>query len=101
MPLNFKPPHPPRHPGINSIIPLGRWIERFFGRHGVFLDLESEGEDRGESVCELQDADCAHKAGNVGELRDGGADHPCESPVSWDESDPEEFSGFGGEGWGV
>lgn len=54
----------------------------------VFLDLEAEGEDRGECICELQDADCADEARDVGELRDGGADDPCESPVRRDERHP-------------
>ena len=69
--------------------------------HRVFLDLEAEGEDGREGVCKLQDADCADEAGDVGKLRDGGADYPCESPVRRDERHPEELSCFGGEGWGV
>jgi len=69
--------------------------------HCISLDLEAEGEDGGEGVCELQDADGADEAGDVGELRDGGADDPGDGPVGGDEGDPEPFAGCGGEGWGV
>lgn len=73
----------------------------FFGRHGILLDLEPEREDGWESVCELQDADCADQARDVAELRNGGADDPGYHPVCGNESYPEEFSSCGGERWCV
>jgi hypothetical protein len=69
--------------------------------HRISLDLEAECKDRMECVCKLKDADRTDEAGDVGELRDGGADYPCESLVRRDERHLEELSCFGGEGWGA
>jgi len=97
MPLNHKPPHPSLHPRIDLIIRLRNGIEALLRRHSIFLDLESEGEDGGEGVCELKDTDRANETGDVGELRDGGADYPCDDPVSGYERHPEEFALLGSE----
>lgn len=97
LPLNHKPSHPSLHPRIDLIIRLRDRIKAFLGRHGIFLDLESEGEDSGESVCELQNADRAYKTRDVGELGDGGADYPGDDPVSGYECCPEEFALLGSE----
>lgn len=76
MPLNLKTSHPPLNTRVDPIISPGSRVEGFLGHHGVFLDLETEGEDRGESVRELQDTDRTHEPRDVGELRNGGTDYP-------------------------
>jgi len=101
VPLHLEASDPSLNTGVNLVVSAGGGIEVLFGGHGVLLDLEAEGEDGGEGVCELQDTDCAHKAGDVAELRDGGADNPGESPVGRDERYPEPFAGFAGKRWCV
>jgi len=53
VPLNLKPPNPPLNASINPVVRAGGRIEVLLRGHSVFLDLETEGEDRGECVCEL------------------------------------------------
>ncbi len=101
MPLNLEPPDPSLEPAVDPAISAGSGIERFFWRHGIFLDLEAEGEDRGKGVGELQDTDGAYEAGDVAELRDGSANNPGEYPVGGHECYPEPFAGFAGEGWSM
>jgi hypothetical protein len=100
MPFNHKPSHPSLHPRIDPIIRLRNGIKALFGRHGIFLDLEAEGEDGWEGICELQNADRANETGDVGELRDSSADYPSDNPVSRYERRPEEFALLGSERWG-
>lgn len=101
MPLDLEASDPPLETSINTVVGASRRVEGLLGDHGVLLDLEAEGQDRGEGVRELQDADGAYEAGDVGELRDGGADYPGECPVGGHEGYPEELAGFGGERRGV
>lgn len=65
------------------------------------MDLEAKGKDSWECVGELQDTNGTHETGDVGELGNGGADDEGDSPVCWDETDPEELAKLGREGWEV
>ena len=59
-------------------------VERFFGEHGVFLDIVSDQKHRGECVGKLQDAGSTDERGQITDLGNCRRDNPSEGPVDRD-----------------
>ena len=99
--LRHKPPHQPLHtPILQRNLPRCG-IEPLAGAQGVLFDVEGDVQPGGETVRELDDADRGDDGGEARKVGDGGADDEGDSPVDGDDSHPEEFAVFVGEGWGA
>ena len=76
-------------------------VETLAATQGISLNVEGNVQERGEAVGELDDADGGDDGDEAGEVGDGGADDEGNGPVDGDESYPEEFAVFVGEGRGA
>ena len=79
----------------------GGWVETLAATQGISLDVEGNVQEGGEAIGELDDAESGDDGDEAGEVGDGGADDEGNGPVDGDESCPEEFAGFIGEGRGA
>lgn len=62
-------------------------------------DLGAYEEKRWKGVCELSDTDGTDDTDKCVEVGDDGTDDKGNSPVDWDQEDPDDFAGLGGERW--
>lgn len=86
---------------IQTNVFLRGLVEMLVGKHGTFLDVESELEESGEGIGEVTDAEGSDKGGNVSEMGDGGGNQISGGPVDGDDSDPENLSTLGGQWWEI
>lgn len=73
----------------------GSGIEVIGLGHGVLQDIESNHENRGECVRELENHGSADKGREVRDLRDSSADDKGKRPINWNKGHPDPFSLFG------